>query len=64
MPSQPARTPNPLLLGIIATMWIVVGVLIGVYVHAIWRFIPAIVACAIGLYFLRGAAGAYVQRMR
>ena len=58
------RESNPILLGIVAIMWIVVGAVCGLYLHASWRLIPAILSLGIGLAFLRGAAGAYVRRMR
>jgi len=60
----PGPQGNPLVLGIIAALWIVGGVLIGVYVHGSWRYIPAIFAVGIGFVFLRSAAGAYVQRLK
>ncbi|MCL5973224.1 MAG: hypothetical protein ACYCWN_11770 [Ferrimicrobium sp.] len=60
----PGPGGNPLVLGIIAALWIAGGVSIGLYVHGSWRYIPAIFACGIGVVFLRSAAGAYVQRLR
>ncbi|MGC9155371.1 MAG: hypothetical protein ACP5HZ_06965 [Ferrimicrobium sp.] len=61
---QPGPPANPIVLGIIAAIWIVGGVAIGLYVHGSWHYIPAIFACGIGVVFLRSAAGAYVQRLK
>jgi hypothetical protein len=61
---QPGSPAVPLVLGIVAAIWIVGGVALGLYVHGSWRYIPAIFACGIGILFLRSAAGAYVQRLK
>jgi hypothetical protein len=61
---EPGSPAVPLALGIVAAIWIVGGVALGLYVHGSWRYIPAIFACGIGLLFLRSAAGAYVQRLK
>jgi len=62
-PGQVGRRPSqPGFLLAVAAMWIIVGVMILVWVHAGWRIVPAVVAIGIGLFFLRGAAATVLRR--
>lgn len=61
---QPGSGAAPIVLGVVAAIWIVGGIALILYVHGTWRYIPGIFACGIGVVFLRSAAGAYVQRLK
>jgi hypothetical protein len=56
---QVGRRPSrPGFLALVGIMWIAVGIVEFVALHASWRFVPGIVFVGIGILFLRGAATA------
>jgi hypothetical protein len=62
-PGQVGKQPsNPTFLFLVALMWIGVGVVILLGVHASWKLIPGIVSLGIGVFFLRGAAATVARR--
>jgi hypothetical protein len=62
-PVQIGRRPsNPFFLLIVGFMWVAVGLIILFAATFRWRFVVAIVAIGIGLFFLRGAGATVVRR--
>jgi hypothetical protein len=58
------RNTPPLVLMALAVMWLAAGVVCEMYLHASWRLIPTIVACGVGVLYLRAATGAYLRTGR
>jgi hypothetical protein len=63
--SQIGRRPSsPGFLVLVSLMWIAVGIIAIISLHAAWRFVPGIVFIGVGLLFLRGAGSTVMRRDR
>jgi hypothetical protein len=64
-PFQVGRRPSsPLLLLIVGLFWIAAGLVVLFQMQAGWRFVPAVVAVGVGLYFIRGSSATVLRRVR
>jgi hypothetical protein len=61
-PEVGRRPTPPVMLFILAGMWIVAGVVAGIRLDVSWRLIPAVVFIGIGLLYLRAAITTVVRR--
>ena len=60
---QPGRRPaSPVLLLVVALMWIAAGIWALVALTAGWKLVPGIVFIGLGLLYLRGAAATVARR--
>jgi hypothetical protein len=63
--AQVGRRPSSVgFLFAVAAMWIVVGIVALISLHASWRLVPGIVFIGVGLLYLRAAAATALRRNR
>jgi hypothetical protein len=63
--AQVGRRPSSVpFLFAVGAMWVVVGIVALVSLHASWRLVPGIVFIGVGLLYLRAAAATSLRRSR